>query len=62
MYVMVHVLLGICWHRINVDLYVCVCAHVCMCVCMYVYMYVCMYVCMVPWGGTRCEQGVNVRV
>ena len=44
-----------------------VCMYVGMYVCMYVGMYVCMYVCMYLYvwylgGGTRCEQGVNIRV
>ena len=59
----------ICWHAINVDVYVFLCMHVCMyvcmSVCMYVCMYVCIYVCMYIWplgGGTGCEQGVNTRV
>ena len=44
-YVMVHVLVGICWHRINVDVYACVCMYVCI----YVSMYSCMYACMYVW-------------
>ena len=35
MYVVVHVLVGICWHCINVDVYVCVCLSVCLSVCVY---------------------------
>ena len=64
MHVMVPVLVGKCWYRINVDVYVCVCVYVYIFIylCMYACMYVCLYAYMVPGEGTGCNEGVNIRV